>query len=371
METSKTIVFYAKEFILTYLRDIRHASSMFSSRDWGFFPKYWFHPIKIGIFYNVTDDIAITFGDLAKEKDDRIRIIEWGHRIEESQFPNLNYEEWPFFSVPDGTHHSQLTGGTFSVDEHPLIVLGSGVEFKVMDIRVEARAKGYPREREFVWFFTDPSRTWLTSRERATEDAKYDFWNRIGHVVFTKLADILKRKFASNVADVFLESVKRLRNEYRLLITREDIEEQRLQNFLENHFFIIDPQRSFTKEKRKLGEYYADFILKYNDGSLTLVEIQLNSDPIIENGAPSNGLREAIEQQRSWFEWIKQKEPSKLPDYSGLIIIGHKRSHEDNRQLIQRILSDLNFPIRLITYDDLEKSFDYVENALRRKVSAH
>lgn len=369
METSKTAVSCAKEFILTYLRDIRHASSMFSSRDWGFFPKYWFHPIKIGIFCTVTDDIAINFGDLAKEREDRIRIIEWGHRIEESQFPNLNYGEWPLFSVPDGTHHSQLSGGTFSVDEHPLIILGSGVDFKLMDIRVETRAKGYPREREFLWFFTDPSRTWLSNRERAMEDAKYDFWNRIAHVVFTKLGDILKRKFTSDVADVFLECVKRLRDEYSLLATREDIEEQRLQNFLENHFFIIDPQRSFTKEKRKLGKYYADFILKYDDGSSTLVEIQLNSDPIIENGAPSNGLREAVEQQRSWFEWIKQNEPSKLPDYSGLIIIGHESSHKDNRQLIQSILSDLKFPIRLITYDDLEKSFDYVESLLRHNVS--
>jgi len=105
--------------------------------------------------------------------------------------------------------------------------------------------------------------------------AKRDFWSIVSHVVFTRLGDILKRKFASGVADVFLESVKRLRNEYHLLITREGIEEQCLQNFLENHFFIIDPQRSFTKEKRKLGGYCADFILKYDDSSLTLVEIQL------------------------------------------------------------------------------------------------
>jgi hypothetical protein len=338
---------------------------MFSYRDWGVFPRYWFHPIKIGIFQTNTSDIAVSFGDLAKAKEDRMRTIQWNGRIEESQFPNLNYEEWPMFNVPSGTHHSMMKGGTLSVGNHPVIVLGQGVEFKLMNIRVEACVRGYPREREFIWFFTDPCRTYLVSQERAEEEALHDFWDTIGSIVFTKLDSIAGRKLNSDIVSILLDSVNRLQKEYHSLITLEDIEEQRLQNFLENHFFLIDPNQSYTKEKRQLGPYYPDFVLRYADGNITFVEIQRNNDPFIENGALSKGLKEAIGQLRSWFEWISANQPALFSKCSGLIIIGRRPDYEKNKKLIEKALSNMLRPVRLVTYNDLEGSFDYVKSMLK------
>jgi hypothetical protein len=339
---------------------------MFSYRDWGVFPRYWFHPIKIGIFQTNTSDIAVSFGDIAKTKEDRMRTIQWNSRIEESQFPNLNYEEWPMFSVPSGTHHSMVKGGTLSVGGHPVIVLGQGVEFKLMNIRVEASVRGYPREREFIWFFTDPCKTYLVSQERAEEEALHDFWDTIGFIVFTKLDSIVGRKLDSDVVSILLDSVNRLQEEYHSLITLEDIEEQRLQNFLENHFFLVDPNQSFTKEKRQLGPYYPDFVLRYADGNITFVEIQRNNDPIVENGALSKGLKEAVGQLRSWFEWISANQSAIFSKCSGLIIIGRRPDYEKNKKLIEKALSTMLRPVRLVTYNDLEHSFDYVKNVLKK-----
>ena len=338
---------------------------MFSYRDWGIFPRYWFHPVKIGIFQTNTNDIAIYLGDLAKAREDRVRTILWNRRIEESQFPSLNYREWPMFSVPNGTHHSTIKGGTFSVGTHPVIVLGQGVEFKLMNIRVEASVTGYPREREFIWFFTDPCRIYLVSKERAEEEASYDFWDTIGSVVFTKLDSIARRKPDSGIVGILLESVNRLQEEYHSLITLEDIGEQRLQNFLENHFFLIDPNQSFTKEKRKLGPYYADFVLKHTDGTITFVEIQRNNDSIIEDGEPSRGLREAIGQLRSWFDWTSANQPEVFLRCSGLIIIGRVLDNE-KKQLAEKTMLDLSRPVRLTTFNDLGKSFVWVKSILKK-----
>jgi hypothetical protein len=81
----------AEEFIQTYLKEIRHLSSLFSYRDWGFLPIYWFHPVKIEIIHTESDDIAIKLGDIAKAKKDLLKIVEIRLRLEDSQFPNLNY----------------------------------------------------------------------------------------------------------------------------------------------------------------------------------------------------------------------------------------------------------------------------------------
>lgn len=341
---------------------------MFSSRDWGFFPRYWFHPIKITILQTYTNDIAINFGDITKSKFDRFRKRHFNGRIEESQFPNLNYRKWPFFSVPNGTHHSIIRGGTYSVGDHPVIVLGQGAEFKLMDTRVEAKAKGYPRERALIWFFTDPCNRHLITHRRAKEEAVQDFWHTLGSIVFSKLDDILMRDLTPKIVDVFLDSINRLQKEYHSLITREDLIEQRLQNFLENHFFLLDPHRSFTMEKRKIGNYLADFVLKYSDGNITLVEIQLNNDPILKNEALSEGFKEAVQQIQSWFKWLEENEPMTLSKCSGLIVIGHKHSYKENQKIIEKILSSLTRPTRLITYDDLENSFDQIRTLIQSKV---
>jgi Domain of unknown function (DUF4263) len=209
-------------------------------------------------------------------------------------------------------------GGTLSVGTHPVVILGHGVDFKIMDVRVEANVAGYPRERKFLWFFTIPNLAHLQNLYRAIEEARSDFWGAISSIVFSRTNDIFSRTLSAEIIDLFLSSLHRLQNEYHSLITQNDIEEQRLQNILENHFFLLDPNKSFTKEKRTIGKYYADFVLKYDDGNLTLVEIQLNHDSIIERGQPSKGFKEALQQLEDWFIWLEENDPDAFSRCRGL-----------------------------------------------------
>lgn len=367
MVNNKKLETLATEFVQAYLKKIRYMASSFSNRDWGFFPAHWFRPIKIEISHAQTDDIAIRFGDLAKSKTDLVKIVKFNSRIEESQFPNLNYNEWPFFKVPNGTHHSSFRGGTLSVGDHPVIILGEEVDFKMMDVRIESKRKGYPRERKLVWFFTVPNHERLSNLNRATEEAVDDFWDSISSVILTRTDDILSRSLTSDIIKLFIESLERLHWEYHSLITLEDIEEQRLQNFLESHFFLLDPYKSFTKEKRSVGNYLADFVLKYDDGHLNFVEVQLNYDPIMERGQPSKGFGEALKQIGEWFEWLETHESTTFSSCTGLIVVGHKKDYEKNKTEIDKKLTGFKRPVFLLTYDDLEKAFDIVRSRLENK----
>lgn len=367
MANSKNVETLATEFVKAYLKRVRYLTSAFSYKDWGFFPVYWFRPIKIEIAHAQTDDIAIKFGDLTKSKTDLVKVVNVNCRIEESQFPNLNYNEWPFFNVPNGTHHSSVKGGTLSVGDHPVIILGQGVEFKMMEVRIEAKRDRYPRERKFVWFFTVPNFERLNNLSRATEEAVHDFWDGISSVILTRTDDILSRSLTSDIIKLFIESLERLQRDYHSLITMEDIEEQRLQNFLENHFFLLDPNKSFTKEKRSVGRYLADFVLKYDDGHLNFVEIQLNYDPIMKRGQPSKGFKEALKQIEDWFEWLETHESTTFSSCTGLIVIGRKKDYEENKTEVDKRLTGFKRPVVLLTYDDLEKAFDIVRSRLQNK----
>jgi hypothetical protein len=295
-----------------------------------------------------------------------IRIFKIDDRIENSQFPNLDYNKFPFFKVPDYTHHSMFKGGTLSVGTHPVVALGHGVEFKIMDIRVEATAERYPRERKLVWFFTIPNLVYLQNKNRAIEEAKSDFWNAISDIALSRTNDIFSRTLPREIVGIFLESLGRLRSEYHSLITLADIEEQRLQNFLENHFFLLDPSKSFTKKKRSVGKYLCDFYLEYDDGTIKLVEIQVNHDSIIEKDHLSQGFKEALLQLKEWFSWLEENDIDTFSHCEGMIIIGRKQDRTKNQIEINKALSSLARPSVLLTYDDLEDAFEPISTQLEK-----
>jgi len=242
--------------------------------------------------------------------------------------------------------------------------LPSGVEVRFLQIRVEAKVRGYPRERMFLWFLTNPIDKKHLSRERAKSEAEYEFWGYLQHLVTTRLDYLLARRIEVETFLLLQKSIERLKEEYLQLISRQDLDEQMLQNFLASHYFLLSPRQKAEKTKRKLGTYIPDFILRCEDDTFTLVEIQLNRDPIIQNNQPSSGMKEAVKQLKDWFKWISSNEPSTLSRYSGLIIIGRRESYQRNEAKIKDSLSKIGYPVSLSTYDDLVDSIDNILSQL-------
>lgn len=309
------------------------------------------------------NDLAISVDRIAKGKEDRVTIRRAQDRIEKTHFPNLDYTNWPLFHVPKNGHDIVLKGGTFDVGRHPFIVLSNGVDVRILQARVEAFVRGYPRERLFLWFLTSPNEKYL-STNKAKSEAELDFWEFSQSLVITRLDYLLARGIQKETSLLFQSSIERLKEEHHRLISRQDLDEQMLQNFLEDHYFLLSPKRKAEKEKRKLGPYIPYFILRYTDNTLALVEIQLNRDPIIKDNQPSSGMKEATGQLKSWFEWIDSNEHSTLPRYSGLIVIGRRESYRKNEHSIKHILSKIEYPVTLLTYDDLDDSIDYILSRL-------
>lgn len=358
----------ARNFFIGYLNNIRHRASQISETDRGLFPFYWFWPSSVTIYINEANDIVISIDRRVSltHKNDIIRIRERSGRIEESIFPYLNYSKWPMFSPSyEFAHHMIIKGGTFDVNDHPVITIPIGSEIKFLENRVEASVKGYPREIIFVWFFTSPNLTYF-SMDRAHEDAENDFWDKLASLVFMKSDDIFSGSITEETLSLFIQSINRVKKEYHRLITRQDLDEHMLQFTLEKYYFLLNPKRTMKKKKRKIGPYKPDFILEFEDDTKTLVEIQLNRDPLIENGKPSSGLKEAIEQIQNWFEWLKINDHSNLHKYKGLIIIGRKSNYQENEEILNNILKEINYPVNLFTYDDLESSIDYILSELSK-----
>lgn len=337
---------------------------MLAESDRGLFPFYWYKPSKIAIFITTRNDLAISINNIVKGKKDRITVRKTMNRIEETHFPNLDYTSWSMFHVPEKRHGIVMRGGTFDVGQHPFITLSSGVDVRILQARIEARVRGYPRERLFLWFLTSPNLMYL-SKDKAESGAELDFWGYLSYLVTNELDFLLARGVGQETLRLFLSSIGRVKEEYRQLISRQDLIEQMLQNFLEKHYFLLSPKRRVKLKKRKLGPYIPDFILQYGDDTKILVEIQLNRDPIIENNQPSSGMREAVTQLRDWFKWIDANEHSTLSEYCGLIVIGRKESCRKNEVEIKNILSQIGYPTSLLTYDDLEDSIDYVLSQLK------
>jgi hypothetical protein len=159
---------------------------------------------------------------------------------------------------------------------------------------------------------------------------------------------------AIDVFEGIIEVLTSLLDQYHALRTRQDLDEQMLQTFLENHYFLISPYKVPKLQSRTLGHYKTDFTLAYDDGSYTLVEIQLNNDMLFSGNKPTDGLKEAIRQITDWFEWLKQNAPNRLQSTNGLIIIGRRIDYDSNKQEIDSILNSLGYPVSLLNYDDLE-----------------
>ncbi|OGH06782.1 MAG: hypothetical protein A2W22_06115 [Candidatus Levybacteria bacterium RBG_16_35_11] len=353
------------QLIKNYLNWIRHCASQISLADRGIFPSYWFYPYQVIIFKNSIDDLAIILKRKVSGKTDKITVRNYEDRIEKSAFPNLAYEKNPpMVNVPDNVHDSSIQSLTIDLNGiNPFLVLGFGCEFRLMDIRVEAKAQGYPLEYEFLWFLTFPNIKYLV-KENAEWKAESDFWGRINHILTVGMDNFFDKNLGRKTVQTVLSYLERIKTELNLLISRQDLAEQQLQDFLEKYYFLLFNGKPIVKKSRELGIYKTDFTLLLKDGSIILIEIQLNNDPIIADNKPSQGFREAITQVNEWFDWIERNDLKNLKKYSGKIIIGRNTDYILHKDKIDLIVSKLKYPIKIETYDDLNNNVDMLKEAI-------
>lgn len=355
-------------FIKAYLNFVRHEASQISQEDRGIFPIYWFHPYQIILYKNLSDDIAIVFKRKVSGKVDKISIRNATSRIEEAVLPNLDYRKNPLFKL-DNVHDVKISGMTCRIGISPLFTIGLGSEARFSEIRVEASSVNYPREFELLWLFTFPNQHYFNLK-KAESSAIDDFWERIGRGINLNVEDFFKVNFGKTTLEIFLKYLEKVRYKLNGLITRQDIVEQDLQNFLEMHYFLLYEGRPLVKKGRDIGGFKTDFTLELNNGIIVLTELQLNYDPLIINDKPSSGLKEAIEQINDWFGWIERSDINNIDRYIGRIIIGRKNDYQKSKVIIDKLISQVKYPLEFRTYDDLNDNLDLliamVQSAINR-----
>ena len=259
---------------------------------------------------------------------------------------------------------------TLSVDKNPFSIISGETTLKFHDVRFETISKNlyYPQEKKLLWFFTMPSLTTL-SGHNATSHAKNDFWGYLSWLMFVNNPTLLEKARSEETIKFFIMLLEKSYAGFQNLITRADVREQELQGFVETHIIIINPDKTPKKENRTIGPYMTDFTLSYEDDTKTLVELQLNSDPLFKNGKPTEGLKEAMNQQKDWFDWLKSNESSSLPKTNGLIIIGRKSEYLVNKSDIDSAILLIGYNVKLLTYDDLGENIKKIIERLNQRLT--
>lgn len=257
---------------------------------------------------------------------------------------------------------------TMKVNNEPFLTLADEGDIRIQDMRFEAVLvpQLYPQEKDFLWMFAAPDEYQL-SELNAKFTAISDFWGYFDWLLRTQ-KNSLTIPEPKETFSWLLRLLEQLQDQFHNLIIRQHLDEQMLQSFIENHYFLISPHENPVLEKRKIDKFRTDFTLQYKEG-MTLVELQLNKDPILSNGKPSSGLQDALTQMKDWFQFIQNNQPDKLKTTNGLIIIGRKESFDKNKDEIMKLVDALGYPISLITYDDLEQQVIELISLVRNKVA--
>lgn len=353
----------AKKFITNYLSELRHKSSLIPPSDRGHFPFYWWKAYKISMMI-AKDSLAINLDRPLKGKFDTIGSKNIFHTVEIHIFNNLDYSLPPLFPIKGKM--ISISHMTLVTDRSPFVILHNNADVRIFDVRFEQKKKtdGYPMEKTFLWMFSNPTYENF-SLDNAQSIAKSDFYGYLNWLLFFKWKLDFKGKSLSPTTISYLrETLEDLIQRYTNLITRQDLDEEMLQQFIEQHYLILTPNKTPEIKKRKVGPYIPDFVLQYEDNTSTLVELQLNTDLLFEGGNASRGLEEAVKQMREWFSWIADHEYAELARTDGLILIGRRDSLEKYAKETEAVIHSIGHKVKLLTYDDLLDSMKLLLNSL-------
>ncbi|MFA6978674.1 MAG: Shedu anti-phage system protein SduA domain-containing protein [Ignavibacteriaceae bacterium] len=186
---------------------------------------------------------------------------------------------------------------------------------------------------------------------------------------------------SSNPYSSVLIMLKKILEDFNSLLTRNDINEFDLQNFLNANPILISPSYLTIHPQAKLGsEFITDFIIEEpapNGAHSLLVELgNSNCQLFLKNGDRSVALNHSMKQISDWRAWLRTnsryaQESLKLNDIDAdspcLVIIGRSINLTRNEiNFLSAITKDANHKTTVLTYDDIYKrSLSWYNNLLK------
>lgn len=295
--SNSTLINECQKFIKSYLQNIRHITSSIPDEIRINLPQYLRSSFLIEIIEADDNGIAVDFRRLISnlKKPDSYRIKKKSGNILHTLFPNRDYSKPAFMQMSENSE-LRIEETTLKINgTDPFFSMATRSRIFISEVRFETTLENssYPREKTLVWIFCNVDRD-IFSENNIKKLSEKNFWNHVNNLFFNSHPELIKIIQGKQSIEFLIKCFERLLDKYTKLISRQDLDEELLQQFLEKHIFLLTPDKPPKKEKRKIGSYLTDFTLTFPDKTRTLVELQLNTDPIFFNGKPSSGLKEAV-----------------------------------------------------------------------------
>lgn len=389
------------DFTETYLSTVRRFSALLPIERRNLLPDFWCNHYQILVTICL-DGIAIDFRRRINRNRDSINVLRKKSLNNISQKLTGSQVLMPI----DGKNGIVVKNLAIATESCMPFLKSGGTLWRIRDdfglLRVTSGGdiffenvglfyldgKGTPKQFTFkgMWIIANdlPS---LFTPESAQKRGLQDFLGRL----VTTGAIVGKKKERYTEFDMASE-LEAIEVKYLTLVNSEGVAEQELQNFLEEHGFIISPfyleicpmtiairpQMQLPSIERKV-----DFVLvkeldlRNNKISSIAVEIKKPSDKLFaKNGELSEPLKVGLNQIEDIFEFISShpKEAEKLlhvsqkSDLRAIVLIGRKKdlSIEDAKKLAK--LNETNEFVKILLYAELHENIRIVSNMFGRKL---
>ena len=178
-------------------------------------------------------------------------------------------------------------------------------------------------------------------------------------------------RLSAKQKDILIIMLSVLKNQFEKLISRTDVDEPEVQDFLEDHSLLIDLNAIRILPKQELGrKNEADFILLYED-SIRVVEIKKPHDLIFEKLIFSSLSKLALYELERYQGWlisnalIAKKRFGSDVLKEGWGIIGRMKDMNDEQMKKLQTYNSQSEKKIIKTYDDLLKNFDLRINQIK------
>lgn len=366
-----------RKFVETYLDEISSCMGQINRNYWILFPDFLYSPYIIRV-RKCSNGVAILFKRPAHKTS--ITVKKSRKRVEEIFLPYLPPPNHAIFAFTNTSRskivQAKMTNWDFSQDPtkgkmfqrynedfHRMSVmhLSKSNEVQMLFCPISG-VNDFGRVRlfiRFLWMITGDCLDF--SEDKARWFARKDFLYYLNQILFvwspSKLSETAKKFLINMVSDI--------KNKYQELISRTDVDEQEIQDFLEVHRFILDPNAQQVWFKESLGKKNeADFIIGYGH-SIRVVEIKRPYDRIFDNNMQfSATTRKALSEISRYRKWLTSNKLTTKGRYGSVVlrkgwaIIGNAIDMSE-REL--KRLSSWNSTkkiIMLMNFNDLLSNFD-------------
>lgn len=383
------------KFLRSYLYTLRKFASLLPAHRKDIMPEYIQSRFKI-FMYICNDGVAIWFRRSIKRKKDSMKVLT--KPSIRNVIPKISADKTIFpldgqkgvalkrlAIVTQGFANSiyKLEGSVFRIpNDFGITSVKSGADMMLEDVMIgylDRRGKPTQAMLKGLWLIANdvPS---LFSVAQGNERAQRSFFRYLlgsAPIRGQKMKRYSEANLKTEIVDV--------KKEYLSLISRENVEEPELQQFLEKHPFILSPTyldvcsgNLHVKPQARLsnGKRIVDFLLLFEPDFpevrrlARVVEIKRPTHKLFtKNGKYSESLKEGLEQLDKVFEILdlEPQEAKKLglrdsDVISGIVLIGRLADLEkDELSHLQQVNKASN-KNKIATFDSLLKNIDTVKD---------